>query len=587
MVACANGHSDVVSCLLEAGVEPESCDALGWTAREHAVFRGHLGIATLFTSTTSETTNGGPASSHRLAYKNPRQTSFSDSSERLVVVNLGSTQGGHDRAAFELSHYISERISGPKSTSSLVLEISAPGTEADAKLVQLPVLEDQINQPFIFQAKNEASLQISVRLFRRESIDSMVLLSRGNTTLDHGKVFFGKKRESMVREVTVFMMDKETMDLTGTVLLSYVVATPFAGLQQPDTTNYQRRLGDPVRIVGHRGLGQNTDSRSYLQLGENTAMVRNKIFLEYVRALTLNLQITRDLEAVIFHDFSLSESGTDVAIHDVTISQYKHASDLQEPQSITPATIDTRSGVLHGYPQRRRAWSTGEESNLRTAQLRDRLRYTVDFQSKGFKPNTRGDFIQGSLTTLDELLMNLPEDIGFNIEMKYPRLHEAVDAGVAPVTIDINTFVDVALEKIQRLAGNRPIILSSFTPEVCILLSVKQKTYPVMFITNAGKVPMADKELRVASLQVGVQFARLWNLAGVVFACEALLYCPRLVQFVKNAGLVCASYGLLNNEPMLARKQADAGVDIIMVDRVKLVAEELAKDGTMSNTSLN
>lgn len=74
-----------------------------------------------------------------------------------------------------------------------------------------------------------------------------------------------------------------------------------------------------------------------------------------------------------------------------------------------------------------------------------------------------------------------------------------------------------------------------------------------MFITNAGKVPMADKELRVASLQVGVQFARLWNLAGVVFACEALLYCPRLVQFVKNAGLVCASYGLLNNEPMLAR----------------------------------
>ncbi|KAK6445089.1 glycerophosphodiester phosphodiesterase [Trichoderma asperellum] len=552
MVACANGHRDVVSCLLEAGVEPESCDALGWTAREHAVFRGHLGIATLLTSTTSETTNGGPASSHRLAYKNPRQTSFSESSERLVVVNLGSTQGGHDRAAFELSHYIPERSSGPKSTSSLVLEISAPGTEADAKLVRLPILEDQINQPFIFQAKNEAPLQISVRLFRRESMDSMVLLSRGNTTLDHGKVFFGKKRESMVREVTIFMMDKETMDLTGTVLLSYVVATPFAGLQQPDTTNYQRRLGDPMRIVGHR-----------------------------------DLQITRDLEAVIFHDFSLSESGTDVAIHDVTLSQYKHASDLQEPQSITPAAIDTRSGVLHGSPQRRRAWSTGEESRLRTAQLRDRLRYTVDFQSKGFKPNTRGDFIQGSLATLDELLMNLPEDIGFNIEMKYPRLHEAVDAGVAPVTIDINTFVDVALEKIQRLAGNRPIILSSFTPEVCILLSVKQKTYPVMFITNAGKVPMADKELRVASLQVGVQFARLWNLAGVVFACEALLYCPRLVQFVKNAGLVCASYGLLNNEPMLARKQADAGVDIIMVDRVKLVAEELAKDGTMSNTSLN
>ncbi|KAL6900448.1 Glycerophosphoryl diester phosphodiesterase family domain-containing protein [Trichoderma evansii] len=592
MVACANGHSDVVSCLLEAGTEPESCDALGWTAREHAVFRGHLGIAMLFKSTASESIKGGPASSSRMNYKRPPQNSFNGSSEKLVVVNLGSTQGGHDRAAFELSHYNSQRSCGTEATSSLVLEISAPGTSADAKVVRLPVLEDQINQPFIFQAKNEAPLQISVRLFRRESIDSMVLLSRGNTTLDHGKVFFGNKRESMIREVTVFMMDKETMDLTGTVMLSYVVATPFAGLRQPDTANYQRQLGDPVRIVGHRGLGQNTDSRSYLQLGENTAMEHRSLRyashlskdLDFI--ITHNLQITRDLEAVIFHDFSLSESGTDVAIHDVTLAQYRHASDLQEPQSITPATIDKMNDGLHTQSRRRRAWSTGEESRLRTVQLRDRLRYTVDFQSKGFKPNTRGDFIQGSLTTLDELLVDLPEDIGFNIEMKYPRLHEAVDAGVAPVTIDINTFVDVALEKIQRLAGNRPIILSSFTPEVCILLSVKQKTYPVMFITNAGKVPMADKELRVASLQVGVQFARLWNLAGVVFACEALLYCPRLVQFVKRSGLVCASYGLLNNEPILARKQADAGVDIIMVDRVKLVADELTNDVIKSH-SLN
>ncbi|KAM0517682.1 hypothetical protein ACHAPE_004655 [Trichoderma viride] len=546
MVACANGHSEVVSCLLEAGADPDRCDGLGWTAREHAVFRGHLGIATLFASKPPEATNKGPADSYRQACQSPSQTSFSNNSEKLVVINLGSTQGGHERAAFELSHYNIEEGSDLNKTSSLVLEISAPGTEAEAKLVRLPVLEDQINQPFIFHARNEAPLQVSVRLFRRETIDSMVLLSRGNTILDHGKVFFGKKRESMIREVTVFMMDKETMDLTGAVVLSYVVATPFAGLQQPDMTNYQRRQGDPVQIVGHR-----------------------------------DLQITRDLEAVIFHDFSLSESGTDVAIHDVTLSQYKHASDLQEPQSITPATIGTKSDGLHGHFQRRRAWSTGEESRLRTVQLRDRLRYTVDFQGKGFKPNTRGDFIQDSLTTLDELLVDLPEDIGFNIEMKYPRLHEAVDAGVAPVTIDINTFVDVALEKIQRLAGKRPIILSSFTPEVCILLSVKQKSYPVMFITNAGKVPMADKELRVASLQVGVQFARLWNLAGVVFACEALLYCPRLVQFVKNAGLVCASYGLLNNEPIHARKQADAGVDILMVDRVKLVADELANDAAL------
>lgn len=108
----------------------------------------------------------------------------------------------------------------------------------------------------------------------------------------------------------------------------------------------------------------------------------------------------------------------------------------------------------------------------------------------------------------------------------------------------------------QKLAGKRPIVLSSFTPEVCIVLSLKQTAYPVMFITNAGKTPVQDKELRASSLQAAVHFARIWNLAGVVFACEAFLYCPRLVQFVKNMGLICASYGLLNNEPTNARVSA-------------------------------
>lgn len=169
---------------------------------------------------------------------------------------------------------------------------------------------------------------------------------------------------------------------------------------------------------------------------------------------------------------------------------------------------------------------------------------------------------------------------------------------MAPVAIDINTFVDTALAKIEKLAGDRSIILSSFTPEVCILLSMKQSTYPVMFITNAGKVPMADRDLRAASLQMAMKFARNWNLDGLVLACETFLYCPRLIQFVRNAGLVCASYGLLNNDPVNARvsqisfvlwlrnyvtncllqKQADAGIDIIVADRVKLIADELNKN---------
>ncbi|KAG8419420.1 hypothetical protein J3458_004288 [Metarhizium acridum] len=279
------------------------------------------------------------------------------------------------------------------------------------------------------------------------------------------------------------------------------------------------------------------------------------------------------MEAVVYHDFSLSESGTDVPIHDLTLAQYQHVSNTHEPQSSALCNSVESSESLTYTRKKPRAWSSGEESLSKSTELRKRLEYTVDFQAKGFKPNSRGDVVQDSLTTLEEVLLKLPLEVGFNIEIKYPRLHEAAEAGVAPVAININDFIDVALTAVRKFGGKRQIILSSFTPEVCILLSVKQSAYPVMFITNAGKVPMQDQELRAASLQAAVHFARLWNLSGIVFACETFLHCPRLVQFVKNMGLKCASYGLLNNDPANAIAQTVAGIDILMADRVKLIAD--------------
>lgn len=142
-----------------------------------------------------------------------------------------------------------------------------------------------------------------------------------------------------------------------------------------------------------------------------------------------------------------------------------------------------------------------------------------------------------------------PSHSATNKEPEYPRLHEATAAGVAPVAIELNTFVDVALDAIHRHGGKRQIILSSFTPEICMLLSIKQKAYPVFFITNAGGLPMIDMERRAASVQIAVRFAQRWKLTGVVFACKPLLLCPRLVGYVKNKGLVCATYGTGNNVP--------------------------------------
>lgn len=40
-------------------------------------------------------------------------------------------------------------------------------------------------------------------------------------------------------------------------------------------------------------------------------------------SLSTDVQLTRDLVPVLFHDYSLSETGTDVPIHDVTLNQVR------------------------------------------------------------------------------------------------------------------------------------------------------------------------------------------------------------------------------------------------------------------------
>lgn len=109
--------------------------------------------------------------------------------------------------------------------------------------------------------------------------------------------------------------------------------------------------------------------------------------------------------------------------------------------------------------------------------------------------------------------------------------------------------MDTVLEQIHRFADRRSIILSSFTPEICILLSIKQKAYPVLFISNGGKLPTNDFERRVSSVQAGMHFAKTWGLAGLCLASEPLMLCPELIGHIKRSGLLCASYGPQNSIP--------------------------------------
>ena len=125
-------------------------------------------------------------------------------------------------------------------------------------------------------------------------------------------------------------------------------------------------------------------------------------------------------------------------------------------------------------------------------------------------------------------------------------LHESEEQEMDTYALELNSFVDTVLTKVYDLGKKRNIIFSSFNPDVCLLLSFKQPSIPVLFLTDAGAEAVSD--IRASSLQEAIRFAGRWNLLGVVCVADPLCMAPRLVKVVKESGLVCVSYGLLNND---------------------------------------
>ena len=168
-------------------------------------------------------------------------------------------------------------------------------------------------------------------------------------------------------------------------------------------------------------------------------------------------------------------------------------------------------------------------------------------------------------------------------------LWEAEAYNMDPYAIDLNTYVDTVLQIVFRLRSRhtsnrastssqpvREIVFSSFHPDLCLLLRLKQSQIPVLFLTDAGCNPDVG-DVRATSLQEAVRFAARWNLLGIVSVVNPLIKCPRLVGVIKgwgkrgvgksegdgkgkgsksqveDKGLICVSYGTGNNVPENAK----------------------------------
>ncbi|KAK1146052.1 Glycerophosphocholine phosphodiesterase [Aspergillus melleus] len=600
-IACVDDALAVVDLLIEAGADLEKPDSSGWTAKEHAALRGHLAVARRLAEVTPEpevndaepaipvpTRSTSPSSSHSpppssLADRRSNtQTPAGSSSSRgpeplksfghryltdeaMILVSLGTMDTRNPIASVNLDRIPMENAHSTQLDTALSLVVSASGAHGEPEIIDLPVQDNVSTEPMVFHAADAAKVRLVFDLIPTYAGSKDKVVGRGVALLSSIKPTVGSHRINLKGDSTVPIIAANTLEIIGTVTFNFLIITPF---QHPNMSitgdqTYWKSMSSTM-VIGHRGLGKNFANHNSLQLGENTIqsfIAAANLGASYVE---FDVQLTKDHVPVIYHDFLVSETGIDAPVHTLTLEQFLQLGDRGQSADVLGKDVNMRQ----------RSMSVGG-SEYDPSELNEKIKHTRDFKKKGFKGNSRGNHIQAPFATLEELFKKLPKSVGFNIELKYPMLFESEDEEMDTYAVELNSFVDTVLRLVYDLGQGRNMIFSSFNPDICLLLSFKQPSIPVLFLTDSGSTPAGD--IRASSLQEAVRFASRWNLLGVVTQAEALVLCPRLVRVVKESGLVCVSYGAINNEPANVKLQVAEGIDAVIVDSVLAIRKGLTE----------
>ena len=579
-VACVEGRLGIVEGLIKHGVDLERSDTSGWTAKEHAALRGHLDVARVLeeVTTSPRTSNLDSTFTHpsqfdkSIADRKPNGVMNGTDTKRttepvrtyghryltkdsLVLVSLGSMDHRKIIEAVNLDRIQLKDAHSTQLDTALSVVVSANGADGESTIIDLPVQDNISTEPVVFTTSDPSKVKLLFDIVPTYAGSNDQRVGRGVALLSTIKPSVGSKRISLQGDVAVPIVAANTLEVIGSVNFNFLIITPFThpNMTITEDLTYWKSMTSTM-VIGHRGLGKNVAARNSLQLGENTIqsfIAAANLGASYVE---FDVQLTKDHVPVIYHDFLVSETGIDAPVHTLTLEQFLHVNNSRTPRPSRPASPKPTDNpsvarAINGHDQRKqRSMSLGDlTKDPDNESMSERMRHTRDFKSKGFKGNSRGNFIQAPFTTLEEMFTKLPESIGFNIEMKYPMLYESEEQEMDTYAVELNSFVDTVLTKVYDLGKKRNVIFSSFNPDICLLLSFKQPSIPILFLTDAGTSPVGD--IRASSLQEAIRFASRWNLLGVVSAAEPLVISPRLVKVVKESGLVCVSYGMLNNDP--------------------------------------
>jgi glycerophosphodiester phosphodiesterase len=506
----------------------------------------------------------------------------------------------------------------------------SPSPPPHARYILLPLHQEGENVAIDLPANMAKAERLRVNFWLVSLFDNKAIMGRGSL----GNLDWRDTRDQHA-ECTCELFDPR-LHLVGRLHFRYLLVTPFVSdkvsIREGNTYWFARKQVQ-LPVWGHRGSGSAKAAR-VPDLALHRTHVQENTVLSFVTAASLgaeyvefDVQLTRDEVPVIYHNWTLEEVVQyPVAVNQLTLGQFEAIKEAQIKEKLfrqarisqreadkigprLPATFAGGGGPLLKMPGgKKKVASTGggahgadsssnggggsESEAGVTSPLSPSDRDVAAAMNAAGRPRlTRSTsnpdlsrisvvdeirdnhrYVRAPMATLRKALLEVPGSVGFNIEIKYPLLESQQMHSFTPA--DMNTFLDRTLEVVYDCAGSRNIVFSSFHPDICRMMALKQPNYPVLFLTSAG-YDEVYADTRANSLRAALRFATTNSLLGIVSNARPFVQCPELVREVKAAGLLLLTWGVDNNNIDAVRLQEACGVDAVITDHVAHVRKGL------------
>ncbi|KAH8554290.1 hypothetical protein BGW37DRAFT_518024 [Umbelopsis sp. PMI_123] len=596
--AASDGNMECTKILIDAGCKVNVKDENGKTALYYAAWEGKMDCVELLIKAGCELETVEDST-----MQEPTEAQLDENMDDLDIDTIPSLSlpppiipfriYGHNylvkkhQVQITLGYHSSMRnetpvvLYGNTEMSSLKLIItSRPDTGMIPHSVILPLVDER--EIFTFQVNNLEDFFLEFDIY--PTFGSKVI-GRGVALPSAFSLNSGKGVIKGINAKQTIPLFDSHLKVVGELTFEFAVIKPFHGVQleiggrietywkstntiapPPISTS---SLSASENVLGGSHTGTPSMSNPTVSASVNTVpslITASSLSGDYLKVV---VQVTRDLVPVVFANWRLPVDQFDLFVSDVSFDQFRALGD-RIANSIKVESVDGEGDIDN---------QTGNSSLIR--QYSD----------------------QQPMISLEQLLKNLPQSIGVNLEIRYPMPSDLVEHGFANIA-GTNDYVDAILQCVYdhvhaaNLANsnndengpeNRSLFFSSFNPSICTALNWKQPNYAVFFNSYCGvqkkqsqrggkrKEPNTDKvesvsdveeDVRCTSLKEAVKFAKRTNLLGIIAEATPLVHVPSLITNVKESGLILTTFGPANVNPQNVKVQERYGVEAMIINGI-------------------